>query len=451
MRDAGQTPDIVGTATAVPALGLGPVFAAVPVQLVVFDRAFRIVDATDAYLAVAGRPREELVGRLVFDAFPDPPDDPESDGVGRLRASLERVLERGVPDTMELQKYNVQDPVTGVWHERWWEPLNVPVHGLDGEITHVIQRVEEVTEQVLRERREAQNARTLRSSMEQLEAAQRMARLGSWEYRLDPEEITISDGLRHLLGLRADETFPAPDADLHAVHPDDRAAVREQLRAAITGAFPADVEYRMRTDDAELVVQRRCVPVREHGVVVAVRATIQDITELKRLEAERSRLLAELEILAATDELTALPNRRTWAGELRREIARASRERAPLAVALVDLDRFKEYNDAQGHQAGDTLLISAAAAWRAVLRETDVLARVGGDEFALALPRCPEDRAHDLLRRLAAATPSDQSVSAGVAMWEPGESADDLLARADAALYAAKQAGRDCIRAAPRA
>ena len=108
---------------------------------------------------------------------------------------------------------------------------------------------------------------------------------------------------------------------------------------------------------------------------------------------ERAALLDRLERMARTDELTGLTNRRAWDLELARELVRADRDDAPLAIAMLDLDRFKDYNDRLGHQAGDRLLKEAAGAWRGVLRETDLLARYGGEEFAIALPGCDRETA----------------------------------------------------------
>jgi diguanylate cyclase (GGDEF)-like protein len=112
---------------------------------------------------------------------------------------------------------------------------------------------------------------------------------------------------------------------------------------------------------------------------------------------------------------------------------------------MLDLDRFKAFNDTHGHQAGDRLLKAAAGAWRGSLRATDVLARYGGEEFSVVLPRCDMEDALALLARLRRATPEEQTVSAGIAQWEPGEAAEALVARADAALYEAKNAGRNRV------
>jgi len=96
-----------------------------------------------------------------------------------------------------------------------------------------------------------------------------------------------------------------------------------------------------------------------------------------------------------------------------------------------------------GHQAGDRLLKEAAAAWTEQIRQIDVLARYGGEEFIVLLPGCDQSAAEVIVRRLRAATPDGQTFSAGIAMWDGRETADQLVARADEALYRAKEAGRD--------
>jgi diguanylate cyclase (GGDEF)-like protein len=158
---------------------------------------------------------------------------------------------------------------------------------------------------------------------------------------------------------------------------------------------------------------------------------------------ERAALLDRLEVLAHTDDLTGLINRRAWDLDVVREVARARRDDLPLAVAMLDLDHFKDYNDRHGHQAGDRLLREAASSWRSVLRETDLLARYGGEEFAVAFPGCEREDAQQLVERLRDVMPAEQSCSAGLACWDGRESAEELLGRADKALYDAKLSGRD--------
>ena len=143
------------------------------------------------------------------------------------------------------------------------------------------------------------------------------------------------------------------------------------------------------------------------------------------------------------DALTGVANRRALGDRLADEVSRARRSEAPLVVAFVDVDHFKAFNDNNGHQAGDRFLIAATTAWQAELRESDLLARVGGEEFVVVLPDCPLDAGIRVVDRLRTATPEGHTSSAGVALWDGTETAADLLDRADVALYAAKTAGRD--------
>ncbi len=172
----------------------------------------------------------------------------------------------------------------------------------------------------------------------------------------------------------------------------------------------------------------------------------QELLQLLAAEAavtiHRTALVDGLRSTARTDPLTGLPNRRVWEDDLKREIARAKRHGGSLCLVMLDLDRFKAFNDAKGHPAGDRLLVDTAAAWRPIMRETDTLARYGGEEFAVLLPHSDHAGACAAVERLLGAVPFGQTASAGIAVWDGAESAEALLARADAALYAAKGAGR---------
>lgn len=144
---------------------------------------------------------------------------------------------------------------------------------------------------------------------------------------------------------------------------------------------------------------------------------------------------------ARTDGLTGVANRRTWDEVLSMEIDRARRYAAPLAVAMIDLDHFKRFNDAHGHAEGDRHLVACTQAWSRCLRQSDVLARLGGEEFAVLLVGTDPD-AHDVARRIIEATPGGESCSVGIAQWDGTEGPLSLMARADDALYIAKETGR---------
>lgn len=153
-------------------------------------------------------------------------------------------------------------------------------------------------------------------------------------------------------------------------------------------------------------------------------------------------LVEQVRVMARADMLTGLANRRAWEESLPREVARAARAARPLSVAVIDLDYFKEVNDAGGHQAGDQALRSVAAAWASQIRDVDLLARYGGDEFALVMPDCDSEQGAAIVDRLREMTPPELSFSAGIATWDGDESITDLVRRADEALYSAKKAGR---------
>jgi diguanylate cyclase (GGDEF)-like protein len=150
------------------------------------------------------------------------------------------------------------------------------------------------------------------------------------------------------------------------------------------------------------------------------------------------RLVARLDRAALTDPLTGLLNRNGLQRRAAAALAEAERTGAPLSVAVVDLDGFKQVNDRDGHDAGDRLLAGLAASWRKEIRSDDILARLGGDEFVLVLPDSTPDQTQDLLARLAAV--SSASWSAGVAANRPHSQLRDLLLDADRELYVAKAA-----------
>jgi diguanylate cyclase (GGDEF)-like protein len=169
------------------------------------------------------------------------------------------------------------------------------------------------------------------------------------------------------------------------------------------------------------------------------------VTRMAQLLRQLERQAVQLGDLSRQDELTGLPNRRAWNDDLPRALEHARRDGATVSVAMLDLDRFKLFNDSYGHPAGDRLLKEAAAAWRSVLRQVDTLARYGGEEFIVLLPDAGAEQARQVIARVLAVTPLGQTFSAGVAAWDGVETSDALIQRADAALYAAKDGGRNRI------
>ena len=163
---------------------------------------------------------------------------------------------------------------------------------------------------------------------------------------------------------------------------------------------------------------------------------------------DRSALVARLDAMTRQDPLTGLVNRRGWDDHLTREIARMARTGRPLSVAILDLDRFKAFNDAHGHLVGDQLLKAAAGAWSSALRASDVLARWGGEEFVVLMPETATADATAVLSRMAERTPMDQTFSAGLVTVTSDVDPDALVAAADRGVYRAKFLGRDRIEVA---
>ena len=174
------------------------------------------------------------------------------------------------------------------------------------------------------------------------------------------------------------------------------------------------------------------------------------------LWAEHNRaMVAKLERLATTDELTGMLNRRAFNNAATAEIRRADRHESPLSVMILDIDHFKKINDTHGHYGGDNVLIEFARQARATIRTEDVIARVGGEEFAVLLPETEISRAHQLAERIRATIEAAGvmhggahitiTVSIGVAQVDEGEGIAEALQRADTALYCAKKSGRNLV------
>jgi diguanylate cyclase (GGDEF)-like protein len=170
---------------------------------------------------------------------------------------------------------------------------------------------------------------------------------------------------------------------------------------------------------------------------------------LRALTRETMKLNERLRRDATIDDLTGLLNRRGWRMAAERQIAQAGRDGTSIALVILDLDRLKEINDTRGHDEGDRVLCDTAERMRSAFRAGDVLARLGGDEFAALLVDNSDGQATSAVERLRVATPELASFSAGAAAWNGRESLEELMRRADVALYAAKTEGGNRVELAP--
>jgi diguanylate cyclase (GGDEF)-like protein/PAS domain S-box-containing protein len=293
------------------------------------------------------------------------------------------------------------------------------------------------------ERRQAaeRNEDLLRANEDRWRTLTHLAPVGIVETGADGQCVFANDWVSELTGR--------PRAALlglgwyAALHREDRPAFEQAWRAAAEDAGEFALEVRFVAPDGRVRWA--------HVTAVMLRdpwdgpagwlGTLVDVTPAREARDE-------LRDLARTDPLTGLANRRLWDERLAVELPRAARSGLPLCVAALDLDRFKPYNDRYGHQAGDTLLRELTTGWHGLLRASDLLSRLGGDEFAVLLPDCSVDCAETIVGRLQEAMPGEADgvrCSVGLVVWVPGEPPEVLLARADAALYAAKAAGRGGI------
>ncbi|MCW2988756.1 MAG: putative Diguanylate cyclase [Solirubrobacterales bacterium] len=257
--------------------------------------------------------------------------------------------------------------------------------------------------------------------------------------------VELNSAWQDCLGYSDEEMRAAPFLEL--VHPEDRQRTEVESADLREEGGAAGFENRYLAKDGSWHWLRWSSTLAPDESLIYARAT--DITMLKRVESERENLLTEVAVLARSDALTGLPNRRGLDEQLPREMARARRAESDLCLAIVDIDHFKAYNDANGHLAGDAVLRECAVAWDGVLRGEDTIVRFGGEEFLVVLPDCPLRQAAETVERLRQATPGGLTCSAGLACWDYAETTDDLVDRADSALYRAKAAGRNRLVQSP--
>jgi diguanylate cyclase (GGDEF)-like protein/PAS domain S-box-containing protein len=262
----------------------------------------------------------------------------------------------------------------------------------------------------------------------------------------------ISPAARGVLGYEPQQLIGSSLYDL--IHVEDRGHVIDVVDGFLAGVSPAAlVECRVRAARALPLSATGSGPqsiwrhaeatiTRHYGGLVF---TIRDVSD-------RVALRNQLAYNAYHDALTGLPNRALFTERLEQAVSRRSALEHPPAVIFLDLDWFKEVNDAQGHAAGDALLVEAAARLRAAVRDGDTVARFGGDEFAALVQADPDGRAaREVAERLHAALTRPYELSSGrfvvgasvgVAHWRPGTGAAHLLRQADLAMYEAKNAGK---------
>ena len=401
-------------------------FDAAPVGMAMVARDGRLMRVNAALCEIVGRSEAEL-----------------------LELGFDEIVARSDQEAVRPTLAALQSGESGSWisearlardggGEVWTQISGSAICGEDGTPEHLVVLISDI------------------SAYKQAEAALRLERdhsaaiLGAmsegYALTVDSRILAVNGALCQLTGYTEEElvgaVLPWPFSSQRS-SPEDLAQIREHLTGDGEGGGTVVVQL-CRKDGSEFEAELTARPARRaDGSSLGWVSTIRDVSERRRYEAE-------LEHLATQDPLTGLANHRVFHQRLAEQIAAAIRYNRPLSVAVLDLDHFKQINDRHGHIKGDHVLEEVAERLRTVVRQGELLARVGGEEFAWILPEADIDGAHvasERARRVISATPFDGvgslTISIGVGSRGTLRDATALYERADQALYVAKRHGRN--------
>jgi len=300
--------------------------------------------------------------------------------------------------------------------------------------------------------------REVRASEERMRFVLEATGDGIWDWQIDIDRVSHNEAWCRMLGLDNSFIDHRIANYVERVHPEDLAAVEQALDYSAQGDARFTVEYRIRHGDGHYIWVSdtgQVVDRDRDGKASRMVGCIKNIDDRKRSEADIQRL-------AFFDPLTELPNRRLLMDRLQQAIIRNVRNNTLGALLFLDMDHFKQLNDTHGHAMGDAMLIQVASRLSGSVREQDTVSRLGGDEFVVLLEGLPADlsaatnSAKIVGEKLLGALNSPyllgdvihhSSPSIGLTLFgRDNENIDDILQRADQAMYAAKQGGRNTLR-----
>ncbi len=407
-----------------------------------FDRAPGFICLTRGpqhVFEIANKSCYTLVGHRPIINMPIRTALPEAAGNELVRL-LDQVYESGQPAGGRAYRLKQQHIPDGPWADIYVDFIYQPVFSPDGRVAGILACGHDVTKEV-----RAHEA--LQFSEESFYLALEAAGDGVWDWNIPENRFLFSARGRAMLGYDEHEIGTRLDDWLAITHAEDQERVRTNTMACLKGRLPFfSAEYRVRCKDGswKWLLSRGAVVQRDQsGVALRMVGTTIDIS------AEQETLRR-----ANFDALTRLPNRNLFRDRLARELQAVRRTGKALALLFIDLDRFKEVNDLLGHDAGDRLLRQCADRLCGCVRAADTVARLGGDEFTVILADLPsrvhvEDIAQKILNELARTFELGDahvhiSASIGITLSpEDGGDQERLIQNADQAMYVAKDAGRN--------
>jgi len=318
---------------------------------------------------------------------------------------------------------------------------------MKGDLKRLIPGIERELREATVRREHKRAGEALKESEERLRVAIDAAQMNTWDWNVQTGEVVWSAHPEDVYGVGSSAKIGTYSAFLDTVHPEDRKKVEQAMDRAVLERVPYRVYFRIVRSDGSLRWLESQGKVYCDGTGEAARVTgvTQDVTERREIEEMVQRM-------AFYDTLTDLPNRNMLYDRLLNAIRTDSGEGRPMALLLLDLDRFNEINATLGHHRGDRLLQELGVRLKSVLFDPDLVARLGGDEFAILLPRLAHVKDIDvvlqkvqdalqppfMIENLAIAV----EASIGIALYpDHGRTPDGLMQRADVAMYRAKETG----------
>ncbi len=320
----------------------------------------------------------------------------------------------------------------------------------------------------------------LEKNKKKLEIAQKIAQLGHWEWNTKTDEIELSDGINHILGLNNNLKKITLEQFIQFIHTDDKIRVLENMRKVVPvdecdsicdNCISDDLchfecEYRIILPNGETrIIQSKGKYLNSQNTNHTVVGTVQDETvEFTRIKmlgiaqdiTRQKELELKLEEQATTDFLTGCYNRRRFLEFVQNGFDLFSRYSDEMSLLMLDLDLFKNVNDTYGHAVGDLVLIKLVEICQAELRNTDIVGRYGGEEFVVMLPKTSNVQAFELAERLCKVIANTKIITSNIrfnfttsiglsTLKSTDKNVDNFIKRADEALYQAKHSGRNCV------